>query len=196
MERSILLKKVLENLASDKTKDYTYLSIFFFVFSIFVFFAIRPSLVTAFSLRKEEEDLKRVDALYEKTIENVVANQAVLEEMRDKLPLFSQALPDGPNINKALNDIQKAALENSTVLTKISIREVELVEPETKGSRSFAIHAETNADFEKTANFITSLQDQRRLKIIKIINIKTTESPESTQSASLDISIEVEGFYL
>lgn len=196
MEKSIILKKVLQNLLSNKTKDYTYLSIFFIVFSIFIFFAIRPSLVTAFSLKKEEKDLKRVNELYDKTIENVVANQALLEEMRDKILLLSQALSDGPNINKVLNDVQKAALDSSVVLSNLSIQEVGLVEPQTKSSRSFVIRLETKTDFEKATDFIKVLKDQRRLKNIKVFSIGVAKDSTSTQSASLEINMEVEGFYL
>lgn len=197
MEKNVVVKKILEALTTGKTKDYTYLTIFFIVFSIFIFFAIRPSLVTAFSLRKEEADLREVDALYERTIETVVSNQAILEEMRDKLPLLSQALPDGPNINKVLNDLQSAASANTVSLTNLSVEEVDLVEAKTKGTRSFAVRAETDADFGKVNQLIRALQNQRRLKNIRMVNVGSeTTTGEATPSGSLKIMLEVEGYYL
>ncbi len=196
MEKSQVLKKILENLTADKTKDYTYLSIFFVVFSIFAFFAIRPSLVTAFSLKKEEEDLRKVDALYEKVIGNVVTNQSILEQLRDKLPLLDDALPEGPNINEVLNDIQGAASENSLILTNISIQEVELVESKHQATRFFAIQAETTSDFSKITDFVKLLRSQRRLKNIKMINIAVEAGPQATQSGGLKIKMEVAGYYL
>ncbi len=199
MDRSIIVKRVIETLTKGKTKDYTYLTIFFIVFSIFIFFAIRPSLVTAFSLRKEEQDLVKTELLYDKTIQSVVTNQTILEQMRDKIPLFSSALPKGPNINKVLDDIQKAATENTLSLSNITIQEIELVDPtSSQDVRSFAVQAETGANFNQITNFLRQLQNQRRLKKVKMINIGTSANQEvtATPSGELQIRLEIEGFYL
>ena len=62
------LTKINKTIFSKKTKDYTFIILFLLIFSIFIFFAVKPSLTTAVSLKKEEFDLQRVDLLYEKKI--------------------------------------------------------------------------------------------------------------------------------
>jgi Tfp pilus assembly protein PilO len=124
-----------------------------------------------------------------------VANQAFLEEARDKLPLLSSALPEGPNVNKVLNDIQTAA-SDSVRLDKISVQEISLVESKTKVKKSFVVQAETASNFSQVVNFTRALQNQRRLKNIKIISIDAAGGSEATGSGNLNIKIEVEGFYL
>lgn len=82
MKKIITIRQVLEKLKSKKAKDYTHITIFFLVFSIFIVFAIRPSLVTAFSLRQQREDLERLDTQYENVVSNIVANQSTLEDRK------------------------------------------------------------------------------------------------------------------
>ena len=60
-------KKILELLKQKQVQDYTFSIAFFLVFSFFVIFAIRPNLITAFSLQKELEELK---LLMEKYVKN------------------------------------------------------------------------------------------------------------------------------
>ncbi|GAB4219079.1 MAG: hypothetical protein Fur009_3420 [Candidatus Microgenomates bacterium] len=45
----------LKNIFTKKVQDYTYVILFLLIFSIFIIFAINPSLKTAFSLTKEKK---------------------------------------------------------------------------------------------------------------------------------------------
>ena len=76
MDKQNLLKQLLKQINTKKAKDYTFASLFFIVLSIFVFFAIRPSLVTAFSLKKEEEELTKINTSYEAVISRIVTIQS------------------------------------------------------------------------------------------------------------------------
>ena len=67
-DKNINLKKIIRTLGDKKVRDYIYISIFFILFSIFIFFAIKPALTTAFSLKKEEEELKEKNLIYQKAI--------------------------------------------------------------------------------------------------------------------------------
>lgn len=195
MNQDIDLKKLIEHLGKGKARDYSFLTIFFIVFSIFVYFAIRPSLITAFSLKKEEANLKKLDFDYERTISSVVSNQTTIEEIRDKLPLLSSALPEGPKINKILSDIENVGKENSIVFDKISINKTNLLGANSKSLQSLTVNIESSSNFDDLLKFIHSLSDQRRLKTIRAINI-SSQNKSSTQSSQLNIDLEIESFFL
>ncbi len=195
MYQDIDLKKLIGRLGKGKAKDYSFLTIFFIVFSIFVYFAIRPSLITAFSLKKEEIDLKKLDSDYEKTISSVVSNQASLEEIRDKLPLLSSALPDNPKINMILSEIEKVGKENAVIVEQIAVDKTDLLGTNSKSIQSLTINVQASSTFDDLLKFIQSLYDQRRLKNIKAINI-SSQNKESTQSGQLSIDLEIESFFL
>ena len=60
MDLNILLKSIFEK----KSGDNIYVIFFLLIFSIFIVFAIKPSLMTAYSLKKEEIDLTKIDQVY------------------------------------------------------------------------------------------------------------------------------------
>jgi len=55
------LSNISKSIFVKKTGNYISIIFFLLIFSIFIIFAIKPSLTTAFSLKKEEVDLKKVD---------------------------------------------------------------------------------------------------------------------------------------
>ncbi|GIW64964.1 MAG: hypothetical protein KatS3mg092_0897 [Patescibacteria group bacterium] len=79
MEKNQLKKNIFS-----KSQDYTYIILFLIIFSIFIFFAINPSLKTAFSLKKEKNDLEVINNIYEQKIINIANIQNQLEENREK----------------------------------------------------------------------------------------------------------------
>lgn len=195
MDTGEILKTLLKQVTSNRAKDYTYLTIFFLVFSFFVFFAIRPSLVTAFSLIKEERDLRKLDQVLEKTISAVVANQTTLETVRDRLELINSAVPDNPYVNGLLTDIEKAAKDNNVILEKMSVTTVNLVRTDSSSLQPVNLTVETTSSYEDLLKFIKALSDQRRLKEIKKLEI-ASEGGTSTESGTLKVNILLTGFFL
>lgn len=195
MDKQNILKQLLRQIDTKKAKDYTFASLFFIVFSVFVFFAIRPSLVTAFSLKKEEEELSKLNSRYESVITKIVEIQSSFETYRDDLHLFTEAIPPSPSINKLIKDLEEATAINSVTIDKLNTGEVNLVD-KTKGklqSTTFTIEAESS--FEKLLKTLEDVYNQRRLKEIKKFDISKQKN-ESTASAELKLRLEIEGFYL
>lgn len=195
MDKNALVQKLLKQISSKRAKDYTFASLFFIVFSVFVFFAIRPSLVTAFSLKKEESELNQLNDTYEKIISKIVSIQSSFEEYRDDLHLFSEAIPSKPNVNRLIGDIEQATATSSVAISKINTGEVNLVD-RTKGTlRSTTVNIDASADFENLLQSIQEIYGQRRLKKIKRLDI-SSQTKDSSGSAGLKLKLEVEGYYL
>lgn len=188
------LKHLLVSLQEPKSRDYTYTTIFFIVFSIFIFFAIRPSLSTALSLSKQEASLKSVDSKYELLIGQIVQIQSELESVRDKLYLVDDALPAQPFLNVIVRDIQDGAAKNHVTISQIDVRKVNLVGTEKKVFRVLSVNVGLSSTFDDYINFEKDLIQQRRLKMVKSVDIVREELGSS--SATLKIKAEIEGYYL
>lgn len=195
MDKQTLLKRLLKQISTKKAKDYTFASLFFIVFSIFVFFAIRPSLVTAFSLKKEEEELTKTDASYEAVISRIISIQSSLETHRDDLHLFSEAVPNSPNLYRLIRDIEDAAATSSVSIDKFSAGEVKLVDKSKTKLKSTPFAVEATSSFENLLQSIEEIYSQRRLKKINKFRISRSKT-EASDSAGLKFQLEIEGFYL
>ncbi|MEX1052582.1 MAG: type 4a pilus biogenesis protein PilO [Patescibacteria group bacterium] len=194
--KNINLKKLIKSIGSKKIKDYIYLTIFFVIFSIFIIFAIRPALVTAFSLKREEKELMEKNLTYQKAIADASENLFILEDVRDRLFLVDEAIPDSPQINKVVDDIGNASNQNSLLLRNIFVSEkIEYVDSDKKNFQEVRVNLETLGNFENIINMINALNSQRRLKNINNMEI-FSQSDISTESGVLDIQTEIIGFYL
>lgn len=187
--------KLLKKLFSEKTINYTFASLFFIIFSVFLLFIIRPSLTTAFSLKKEEDDLKKINAKYIDIISGIIDTQSRLENNRDKLFLIEKAIPIQPQVNKIASDIENAGIDNSIMVNKMNIQEITLIGENKNYLQSVKVNIEARSTFEDLINFSKDLFKQRRLKSIeKIVILKDNEA--STKSSQLKFSIVVNGYYL
>lgn len=195
MDKSSAAKNILKQLKSKKVKDYTFISLFFLIFSIFIVFAIRPSLITAIALRQQREDLQKLDAQYESVVSNIVANQSTLENIRDGLYLINDALPTGALINKLISDIENEGRTDEINFIRVEVGEVNLVQKTKDKPQSAVINIEATCSFENLLKFVQGLSNQRRLKLIKQLSI-SKDIEQSSESAQLKVLMQIEGYYL
>lgn len=205
MNKEDLISKVLNK----KVRDYTFPVIFFLIFSIFVFFAIRPNLVTAFSLQRQLEELRLQDEQYETVILNIVNYQSLIEQTRNDFIVLEQAVPNSPQIYTMVDEIRNAATQSGMIVSTIEISDVTLrgltdvdgtVKPETKtGSledkKKYIIKFQATSTFNEVRSFLAQLASQRRLKLVNAMNVNAA-SKQGSQSATFNISFVIEGFYL
>jgi Tfp pilus assembly protein PilO len=177
-----------------RLKDYSYAIFFFLVFSFFVFFAIRPNIATAFTLKKELVELDKLNENYEQAIVHIINVQTVLEKYRDDYHLLSDALPTTPQVNKVVDDMYRAASASGITLKRLDIDEVNLRELEEKKLRQFKVLLQTESDFETLKLFFDGLYAQRRLKTIDNLVIKRDRT--SSTSATLNLEFDINGYYL
>lgn len=187
------LNSISKSIFVKKTSDYIFIIFFLLIFSIFIIFAIKPSLTTAFSLKKEELDLKKVDRIYEETIRNIISIQTQIEENRDNLFLLSQSISEHPEVNKIIKDIKKTADKNSLTINKASIVDVNLSSTN-KELQDVRLMMEVTTNFDNLKQFMTDLLFQRRLKVIESLVINRDR--ESSASGDLKVVLTIDGFYL
>ena len=189
MDLSILLKSIFEKKSGDKI----YIIFFLLIFSIFIIFAIKPSLTTAYSLKKEEMDLMKIDKVYEGKINNITLIQTQIEENRDNLPLLNQSISEQPEVNKIIEDIKKIADKNFLVINKATIIDINFSKTN-KEKQNVKLQMEATTSFDNLRQFIRDIFDQRRLKLID--NLVINRDKESTNSGNLKVDLTINGYYL
>lgn len=187
------LSNISKSIFVKKTGNYISVILFLLVFSIFIIFAIKPSLTTAFSLKKEELDLKKVDRIYEEKISNITLIQMQIEENRDNLPLLNQSTSEHPEVNKIIEDIKKIADKNSLIIDKASIVDINLSKTNQE-LQDVRLMMEVTTNFDNLRQFMTDLFSQRRLKLID--NLVINRDKESSSSSDLKVALTIDGFYL
>lgn len=187
------LKVLLKSIFDKKQGDYLYVIFFLLIFSIFIVFAIKPSLTTAYSLKKEEVDLTKVDKVYEEKIGNIASIQTQIEDNRDELILLNQSISEQPEVNKIIEDIKKTADANSFIINKATIVDINFSKINVE-KQTVKLKMEATASFENVRQFVTDMLSQRRLKLIDELIISRAEN--SSDSGSLKVSLTIEGSYL
>lgn len=208
MNREELLAKILNK----RVRDYSFPVVFFLIFSVFIFFAIRPNLVTAFSLQKELDELRIQDDQYERVILNIVNYQTVIEKTRDDLPLLKQAIPESPEIFAMVRDIKNGASESGIIINDLDISDVTLKQGKGVGpsvapvpvakakgtedeNKKYTVRFQVSSNFAEVKDFIARLINQRRMKIIEHMDI-VSGGQQGSQSATFNVSFVVDGYYL
>jgi len=187
--------KLIDKIFSERNKDYTFSILFFLIFSIFIFYAIRPSLSTAFALRKEESDLLKVNEVYERRIVDIARLQSQIEDSRDNLYLIEQSIPRFPQVSKVIDDINTIDQKGNFSINKAYLGEVDLSQNAEKQTlKKMKVTVDAEGDFDGTLNFINALINQRRLKNIQKISIQNDN--ESTTSSQLKINMELINYHL
>jgi len=177
-----------------KAKDYTFSVLFFLIFSFSIFFIIRPTLVTLFSLKKQAKDLEEINQIYDQKIVMIAQVQQFLENNREKLPLLKEAIPDKPNLAKVIDDLNKVSSGSGLVFKKINAGATNLKEAKEKKYNQLVLTVEGEGDFPQMINFLEELLKQRRLKMVEKLII--TKNQEGSPSGLLKVQMEIKTGYL
>lgn len=192
MEKTSIIKKLF----SKKTRDYTYAIAFFFIFSFFIFYVIRPNLVSVFEAQTKIEQLKNVNALYEEQIDKVIEVQSVLESNRDDLTFLTQSIAVKPEVNKILSDVDVSSEGSKLASQRTDVSDINLKDTgASEKLKSVKVNMNLIGKFDDTLNFIKKVYTQRRLKLIPDLQLGLNEK-EGSRSGSLNILLNIEGFYL
>ena len=188
-------KSVIKQLFRGKTKDYSYTVAFFLIFSFFVFYVIRPNLITVFEIKAKIKQLKEIDKKFADQIEKIIEVQAEFEGSRDDLDLLQEAISRQPEVNKVLSDLNVSSGESKMVAERIVVSDINLKDTGSLNKlKSLLINMDLLGTFTNTTEFIKKIYSQRRLKYFPEIELSQVE--ETSESANLKIKLEIEVFYL
>ncbi len=192
MEKTSLVKKLF----APKNRDYTYTIFFLLIFSFFIFYVIRPNLISVFEANTKIKQLKQINKTYEDQIDKIIDVQSILEENREDFGYLNEAISAKPEVNKVLSDVDVSSSASKLVSQRIDISDINLKD---RGAfrklKSFDVNLSLRGDFEDGLSFLRKIYEQRRLKLAQEATFSRPEK-EASQSSSLEIKFQVEGYYL
>lgn len=189
-------RKALKDFIVKKSKDYSYTIAFFLTFSFFVLFIIRPNVVSIVAAFSQIANMQAVNRTYDVQINRVIEIQSAAETYRSDLGLLREALSETPQVNKIISDLSEAASKSNLELNKINITEVNLKDANLdQKTKPIHVNLTLSGQYADMVTFVHETYAQRRVKLIKKLMIAKPES-ESTDSASLQLTLELEGYYL
>lgn len=189
--------KITVILQEEKVQNYSFSIAFFLIFSLFVYFAIRPNLITAFNLEKEKQDLRLLNRQYEEQILQIVNYQSTIEQNRDKMYLLNEALPPSPSVIKVIDDVKQSATDSGIMLTSVAIDSIEFAKDVEQFEQvfNFTITTSGRVQLQQFDAFISNIMNQRRIKSIQNLQITRVQSDQSSED-TYTISMSIIGFYL
>ncbi|MBI2611801.1 type 4a pilus biogenesis protein PilO [Candidatus Gottesmanbacteria bacterium] len=181
-------------LATEKNTGYLMILLSFLSLSFFGIFAIRPTILTAFTLYKEIGDLREINNRYEDKITDVVRAQSEYEQIRDDIPLIYETLPTTPKFPLLISTFEKLATSSSLVLEDMEVDPLPIAPmPESINDLTpFNVKLKLSGDYKNTYTFITNMLNYQRLVYIENMMIATEEA---TTSGLLTIDFTLTSYY-
>lgn len=161
----------------------------FTAISFFLIFAIRPTATTISALVGDIKSKQISVKEMRSKINNIVIAQDNFSKVQEKYRVIESSLPDSPKYYYSANQLRLSAQLSQILLDKLSFdvgKNSEKDKPINPNLRSYSVSISQNSDFTSIVDFITKLQDSRRLLDLNPISltIKQSKDKESTPSAS------------
>lgn len=189
--------KILSFVRGDRVKDYSYVIAFFLIFSFFIAVLIKPNVVEIFSSFERIRQMQIVDAFYEKEIGKSLVLQQSMEAIASKTYLLDEAIATRPRVNKLLDDLKSSFDKNNVRVDSLSINDINLKDSsEKKKTKVVQVTFSITGDFPRISGFVSDITRQRRLKVIKNLEINKFQDKISTQAGTLKATMIIEGYYL
>lgn len=192
MNKKSIIPKVLNK---KQLKDYTYAILFLSIASFFLFFAVRPALKIAFSLRRELVELRDLNVKYEKAVVEMVRLQEVMERVRENKDLIMQAIPQNPETASFISTIKEDIDNIGFQLDSLNISGIKLKSEDEKKIETLGMQMQVVGDFNQAKLLVKGVTEKRRIINISDINLEK-EDKDSTNSGSLNIDMNINGYYL
>jgi Tfp pilus assembly protein PilO len=117
-------------LKKPKNRMYTATVLSFLTVSLFVWYAIRPTVQTILSLRREIKDNTVINRQMETKIETLVEALSVYQSVEDKLPFLEQSIPKDPSMVQIMMQIRNLANASGATISGMSTGSSPVLNPE------------------------------------------------------------------
>jgi len=175
-----------------KVRVYTEIVLTLLAISFFLFFAIKPTLVTIVGLVREIKDKRMVVQKLEEKINNLNTAQNEYFTVEDNLYLVDQALPKDAQISLLVRQLEFLASAHGVSLEAIQYSPLRLKEkPEREGLQEIDFKMVLTGKYKDLRNFLWSLNNFRRVIQVEGFGFKKGKSEEA-----LALSVSGKTFFL
>jgi len=198
-------------MAKPANRAYTAIILSFLTVSLFGWYALRPTMQTIFTLKREITDRTDINAKMEDKISALIEAQAAFDNISGSLPLLSQALPGDTQPVRAVAQLQGLAHDTNVTITGISVQPVSLTNTPGKSpqpaanSSNFPLSITVAGKYTDVKNFIFGIQNLRRIMSLDSIAFSLKKESASVASGSaipvstgtsVQVELKLKVFYL
>lgn len=175
-----------------KIHVYTQVVLSLLATSFFLFFAIKPTLVTITGLLREIKDKKLVVQKLEEKIEQLSLAQREYQLIQPELYLLDQALPKDSQISLLIKQIETLALKSGVIPEVVQYASVNLKGvPQSDKPEEISFSMTMAGGYQELKVFIESLTKLRRVILIKDFSFK----PSLEEPQFLTLNLNVRGYF-
>jgi len=180
---SPLFKYLEKQRQVEKNRKIFELSITFGLISFFLFFAVRPTLLTISALIGDVRSKKVLSTTVKAKIDQIIIAQDNFASIQEKYFLVEEAFPSHQNYVGAMNLVDSATSQNNITLDKINFTQSK--------KNYFSTQISTSSSFMSTINLIDNLSHARRLLDISQITFSQDKENQSQGKISFVLPINI-----
>ena len=152
-----------------------------FLISFFIFFAIKPTVLTISALIGEIRSKELLSTELKSKINDVIVAQDLFSQVQEKYSLIESSLPSSPKFSQLVVQLNGASSEQQINLDTLSF---------SVDNRLFTTSISTASSFAAALGLVAQLSNNRRLMEINGVNLSIGKNSENKQiNFNLPISI-------
>lgn len=177
-----------------KTASYLTLTLSLFTLSFFGLFAIRPTLITATSLIKKVSDLKKLNIEYENKINSIIRAQFEYEQIRNRLSLINEALPEQSSFTKLAQGLEKFGQASNVTINQLHIDDVSVSSPLLdRKLLQYGFNVIATGDYPSLTSYISHFTNWTRIATLS--KLEFTRDGSGTISSTLRLHLSGKTYY-
>ena len=198
MEKDKLIAQLLEK-SKDNIQQF-YVSGFLLVFVLLILFVVRPTMNGYVERRTELQEIKILSSQYQKVIASINTLQDLLESNRSDFALLHQAIPNSIQMYQLTQDVQKSFLQYAPTRSHnfpgyvVTPSESSAALKNKSALKPYKILVNITSDYSTLRNVLSQIMSQRRVKSVRSMTLAKPKG--ASDSATLDMKLEVEAYYL
>lgn len=175
-----------------KVRVYTELVLTILIICFFLFFAIKPTLVTITSLVKTLSDQKLVSQKLEEKINSLNLAQSQYNLVQPDLYLLDEAIPVQPQIAILIKQLETLGRYSGVTIDGIQLTKINLMDNEAGLKQEpIGFNIAVSGDYQSLKYFLKNISSFRRVILIDNFNFKTGK----TDKLALYLSLNNKAFY-
>jgi len=152
----------------------------------FAIFAIRPTLITMSDLVNELEEKRKLNTKLSQKIASLSSLQGQYSNWSQRAKVLDQAFPSSPELINVLKLVEKLASDNKLAISSLQISQLpkntDTVTDAQKLNRlAFSISMTVIGDYPSIRQFISDIQNSRRVISTDTITFTTKDSADKRQ---------------
>ncbi len=157
----------------------------FVLVSFFMFFAIRPTLLTISALVGDIKSKQLLKKELKTKINNVIRAQDLFSQVEGRYSVIDTSLPDRPSYFDSISQIQKVGESSGVIIDKFNfnLSSVGTSMPD-QHAKAYSVNISLNNPFRESIKIIDTILKNRRLIEISEFSVGSVENKNASPSAT------------